>query len=88
MGIQSCQLVVVAALLSNIWGQPVQSHDDSLVQDTVQTLSENPTATPFAGVDAFETRLVVAFVLIFLLAILAVLLSLKIERLDKLRGID
>lgn len=88
MGIQSCQLVVVAALLINIWGQFVQSNDDSLVQDTVQTLSENPTAKPFVGVDAFETRLVVAFVLIFLLAILAVLLSLKIERLDKLRGID
>lgn len=56
--------------------------------DTAAVDSGLASSTPFVGVDPIETRLTVAFVLLFVLIILALLLTMKIQAADRRRGIQ
>ncbi|MFQ5799038.1 MAG: hypothetical protein ACE5H0_10170 [Bacteroidota bacterium] len=66
----------------------ITAPEELIQRDTVEAVSEKANDAPFAGIDPLETRLTVTAVLVFILLIFTVLLSFKIKRLDRMKGID
>ncbi len=56
--------------------------------DTVKVAQNQPDQDPFVGVDPLETRATITVILVFVLAILTVLLTLKIRRADRIARIE
>ena len=82
------QLLVLAVLLGDSLEQTDTEAHRILTRDSVEAVTEIKNDLSFVGVDPLETRLTVTFVLVFILVIFALLLSIKIKHLDRMKGID
>lgn len=82
------ELSLVVVLLSVSSSHYTATADEVTQVDTVEAVSDKANDAPFVGIDPLETRLTVTAVLVFILFIFTVLLSFKIKRLDRMKGID
>ena len=86
------KVIFLAILIGSVHAAQLQGGASGEFQnapsDTAAVDSGLASSPAFVGIDPVETRLTVAFVLLFVLIILAVLLTMKIQAADRRAGIQ